>query len=314
MLNSPDDPESTFCQTDRVPTEPRAIRSWSDIPGFFRWVDRWVFATLLKAQENFPPGHLVELGTYQAKSAVIIGEFLRPDERFVAVDLFGREDLLDSSRSGVMNRDENRRQYANLDRQQFERNYLALHQSLPQIHEGLSTDIVDLVEPHSARFVHVDAGHMYDQVRQDVMNAKTISQPGGIVAFDDYRTEHTPGVSAAVWQAVFFDGFIPVALTPQKMYGVYDGTDPAPYQDALKAFVASDRQKWWMQEQYVLGRPLLRVKNKEQPKPAVPPKKAKKSQPAPPQPAPEPTALSKIARYVAPPVLVRWARARRNSK
>ena len=100
------------------------------------------------------------------------------------------------------------------------------------MHEGLSTDIIDLVEPSSARFVHVDAGHMYDQVRQDVINAQTILRPGGIVAFDDYRTEHTQGVSAAVWQAVISDGLVPLAITPQKMYAIHAGDDPEPYRDA----------------------------------------------------------------------------------
>ena len=115
----------------------QTIKSWSDIPGFFRWIDRWVFHTLLKSQRDSPLGNLVELGTYQAKSAVIIGSFVRPGERFVAVDLFGREDLLDSSTSGLMNRNENRQQYKNLNRQQFESNYLALHDVLPEVHEGL---------------------------------------------------------------------------------------------------------------------------------------------------------------------------------
>ncbi len=328
--------------TETRPLETRQIKDWSDIPGFFRWVDRWVFATVLEAQRDSPPGHLVELGTYQAKSSVIIGSYLRPGERFVAVDLFGREDLLDSSASGTMNKTENRAQYVNLSRAQFEHNYLALHDILPEVHEGLSTDIVDLVEPQSARFIHVDAGHMYDQVRQDVVNAKTILRPGGIVAFDDYRTEHTPGVSAAVWQAVFFDGLVPVAITPQKMYAIHSDDDPEPYREALKAFVASNPQKWWMQEQSVLGRPLLRIKHRKavQPARAVPAgqkaagqttsPKAVSSAPAVPagqkttaprtphKPATAVRAsvprrvLHVIARDLAPPALTRFVRAHRN--
>ena len=49
------------------------------------------------------------------------------------------------------------------------------------------------------------------------------------------------------------------------MYGVYEGNHPEPYREALKAFVVNDPDKWWMQEQYVLGRPLLRIKHKQQP-------------------------------------------------
>ena len=102
---------------------------------------------------------------------------------------------------------------------------------------------------------------MFDQVRADVINTKKILQPGGIAVFDDYRMEHTPGVAAAVWESVFFDGLVPFAVTARKMYAVYEGADPEPYREALKEFVARDRSTWWMQEQYVLGRPLLRIKN-----------------------------------------------------
>ena len=176
---------------------------------------------------------------------------------------------------------------------------------------------------------------MYDQVRQDVINAQTILRPGGIVAFDDYRTEHTPGVSAAVWQAVISDGLVPVAITPQKMYAIHAGDDPEPYRDALKAFVEGDRSKWWMQEQYVLGRPLLRIKHlpATPPAPPVPPTvattattsataKAKEGrsteEPDRTKPADRPTAqplprrvVQMIARDIAPPALTRWVRGRR---
>jgi hypothetical protein len=58
------------------------------------------------------------------------------------------------------------------------------------------------------------------------------------VVFDDFRSEHTPGTSAAVWEAVASDGLVPVALTPQKMYAVF--SDPEPYLRAVEALVAAD--------------------------------------------------------------------------
>lgn len=300
----------------------KLIKSYSDIPGFFMWVDRWVFATLLGSQVESPPGTLVELGVYQGKSAVIIGDAVRPGERFVAVDVFGREDLLDGSLSGEANRQENRNQYRNLTREQFETNYLALHPTLPEIVEGLSATVLDHVQPDTARFIHIDAGHLYDQVHEDIVNARTLLRPGGIIAFDDYRTEHTPGVSAAIWQAVFEDGLIPVAVTPQKLYGVYD--DPEPYLNALRDFVANDPGKrWWMQEQQVLGRPLLRIKNMNAKNPA--PKTAARAlrpvKTAKPERTPTVATSSLIRRAVrvaardyAPPALTRWAVTRRKRR
>ena len=64
-------------------------KSFYDIPGFFWWLDRKVFSAVLKSQEDSPLGTLVELGAYQGKSAVIIGDHVRDGERFVVVDLFG---------------------------------------------------------------------------------------------------------------------------------------------------------------------------------------------------------------------------------
>src|SRR5690349_23305480 len=66
----------------------------TEIPGWFRWVDQQLFRSILADQADGAPGDVVELGTYLGKSAVLIGEYVRPTERFVAVDLFGRTDLL----------------------------------------------------------------------------------------------------------------------------------------------------------------------------------------------------------------------------
>jgi hypothetical protein len=61
----------------------KPIRGYSDIPGWFWWIDRQLFATILDAQADSAPGVVVELGTYMGKSAVIIGNHVRPGERFV---------------------------------------------------------------------------------------------------------------------------------------------------------------------------------------------------------------------------------------
>src|SRR3954469_2448927 len=70
------------------------IRSAADIPGWFFWLARRLIEAVLEGQADGPAGDLVELGTYQGKSAVVIGAYRRPGERFVALDLFGRTDLL----------------------------------------------------------------------------------------------------------------------------------------------------------------------------------------------------------------------------
>lgn len=234
------------------------IKSFYDIPGYFWWLDRWAFATVLKSQEEFAPGHLVELGTYLGKSAVIIGDFVRQDERFIALDLFGTDAGLGDSRQADDNRAENQRSYRTLTREKFESNYLALHANLPEIVQAPSATITDHVEPGSVRFLHIDASHLYPYVHTDVTNAKTLLRHDGIVVFDDHRSEHTPGVTAAVWQAVFCDGLIPVAVTPMKMYAVFNPDLVEHYRTALRTWVDQDR-RFTLREEEVLGRPLLRL-------------------------------------------------------
>ena len=226
-------------------------KSFYDIPGFFWWLDRKIFSAVLKSQEDSPLGTLVELGAYQGKSAVIIGDHVREGEKFVVVDLFGAID-----RAGCRQPGGERAPLQDATRQQFEHNYLALHDELPYVVQGPSSVILDHVEPGTARFVHIDASHLYEHVHGDAVATKTMMRPGGVAVFDDYRQPHTPGVAAAVWQAVFLDGLIPVALTPQKFYGVYE--DPEPIATAVRELVASDK-RFWSQEQEVLGRTVLRV-------------------------------------------------------
>lgn len=323
--------------------ESTVVKTFYDIPGWFRWIDMITFKEVLNVQAGADPGVLIELGTYLGKSAVVIGEHVREGDRFVTLDLFGDVDELDDSRTGRANRRENEGSYRSLTRQQFERNYLSLHDVLPDVVQAKSSSILEFVEPGTARFIHIDASHHYAQVHIDAVNAKTLLRPGGLVVFDDYRSEHTPGVAAAVWQAIISDGLIPVALTPAKLYGVYD--DPQPYYDALhQRFREDPRCRFRVED--ILGRRVLRARPAARPAAPTPP-------PAPaidldvlsvqvadrvaqlliptlperPVAAPKPVRVSdvpprtpvgrlrrSVARNLAPPALTRWALARRRER
>lgn len=237
-----------------------------EIPGWFFWVDQQLFRAVLTDQGDDRPGDLVELGTYLGKSAVLIGEYVRPQERFVALDLFGRTDLLADGNEA--NRREVDKSYRTLTRTKFEENYLLRHDRLPDIVEGPSSLIVDSVAPGSVRFCHVDASHLYEHVSLDARNVKTILRPGGVVVFDDWRSEHTPGVTAAVWESVFCDGLIPVVITPTKLYGVFSETDPL-VRSAERMLAASE--DFWAERQQIAGFTVIRTRLKQQPKPPPPP-------------------------------------------
>lgn len=315
-------------------TSPAPVKP-TDIPGWFYWLDRTLFHAILQGQESQPPGHLAELGTYLGKSTVVIGDHWRPDERFIALDLFGQLELLGMTDEERANARENDASYRSLSQQEFERNYLAFHTTLPEVVTGPSRDIVDHLPDHSVRFLHIDASHLYAGVREDVLSAARLMRPGGVVVFDDIRSEHTPGVWAAVWQAVFTEGLVPVAVTTQKLYAVQ--SEPAAALAAVRALVAAD-DRVAAEELDIAGHPVIRLHSSREHTASERAKQratrqrtdeellargraegaaqARRAARQPPQRPVEPTTLAgrirrTVARDVAPPALTRWVRARR---
>ncbi|MFJ6619721.1 class I SAM-dependent methyltransferase [Kitasatospora sp. NPDC091335] len=189
-----------------------------DIPGWFFSLDRAAFVHLLSAQsEAGLTGDILELGSYLGRSAVLLGDHLRPGERLTVCDLF------DSDAGDADNAAEMAMSYRKtLTRSAFEANYLAFHGALPEIVQAPTSALADgRIPAGSCRFVHVDASHLYEHVAGDIAVARAALAGNGLVALDDYRSEHTPGVSAAVWEAVFTGGLRPVLLTPMKFYGTW---------------------------------------------------------------------------------------------
>lgn len=177
---------------------------------------RWILEIQREQQQG---GDLVELGAYLGRSAVLIGAHLAPGERFFVVDLFGDSDT--DSRNEV----ENRTSYPSLSRAAFEANYRRIHGHLPEVIQGLSSSIVDHAAPSSVRFMHVDASHLYDHVMADIVASRELLNRDGVVVVDDFRSPHTPGTAAAVWEAVVAQGLQPIAVTHDKFYATWGDSD-----------------------------------------------------------------------------------------
>lgn len=200
------------------------------IPGWFDPLDVDAFRLML-TETAATPGDLAELGVYHGKSAVLIGSYLQPGETFTVIDLFGTET------KGVQNRKEIQEQYPELTREPFEEAYKGIHGSLPRIVVGHSSTITEHALRGTHRFVHIDASHLYEQVRQDISAARTLLRDDGVVVLDDYRNDHTPGVAAAAWQAVN-EGLHPFLISPAKMYATWG--DPAPFRAATNRWARAD--------------------------------------------------------------------------
>lgn len=256
--------------TSRTPTndEPAATSdeaavpaALKDVPGWFHEVDQQLFRWFLRRQQAAEmPGDLVELGVYLGKSTILLGEYQRPGDVFTVCDLFGMVAPDDANDA------ESAKSYRDLTRQKFEANYRSFHSTLPVIVQAPTGDILGHVRPGSCRFVHVDASHLYEHVRADVEAARAMLAEDGIVVFDDYRSPHTPGVAAAVWEAVLTLGLKPIALTPQKFYGTWGDADPARRE--LVAWT-TDRSGFDTEVLEIRGHALARVTYKVPKKPAT---------------------------------------------
>lgn len=208
---------------------------YKDVPGWFAPIDQAAFAWILQFQNRTaPPGDLLELGAFKGKSAIVIGKHRKPGERFTVCDLF--DDIVTSDAA----HDTEKRFFLgqSLTQAEFERNYLAFHPELPDIVRAPTATITEHVAPGSCRFVHIDASHVYENVREDTRSARRVLRENGVVAFDDFRKPQTLGTAAAVWEAVLNEGLRPIVNTDFKLYATWG--DPAPIQAEIVRRAASE--------------------------------------------------------------------------
>ncbi|MBD0746113.1 class I SAM-dependent methyltransferase [Streptomyces sp. CBMA152] len=268
---------------------------FSDVKGWFWPADQLLFDWFLARQERQElHGDLLELGAYLGKSAIFMGSYLREDETFTVCDLF------DSPAPDDPNSEEMDRSYATLTRRAFESNYLSFHDELPVVVQAPTSVIAGRVPASSCRFIHVDASHLYEHVHGDISAARSLIAPDGIVAFDDFRAEHCPGVAAAVWGAVATSGLRPIAITGTKMYGTW--SDPAPAREELLTWL-SGRSDMWHGVEEVAGSPLIRIDGKKAKSPAHPKSKHEGATPSTPKakpPAPRQPLTRRLARTLLP--------------
>ncbi|MFF4507966.1 class I SAM-dependent methyltransferase [Streptomyces sp. NPDC001401] len=223
-----------------------------DVPGWFPPLDQVLFTWFLERQETRGfRGDLLELGAYMGKSAILLGQHRQDGEKFTVCDLFGG-DAPDGA-----NQAETAKSYSSLTRQAFERNYLSFHDTLPRVIEATTSVISKEVVPDSCRLVHIDASHLYEHVRDDIGAAHDLLLPDGIVVLDDFRSEHTPGVSVATWEAVLNRGLRPICLSTQKLYGTWG--DPEPVQEELLAMLR-ERTDVGLSVQEAAGHCLVRAR------------------------------------------------------
>lgn len=183
------------------------------IAGWFSFHDAAVFEILLTMQfEEEVHGDILEIGVFEGKSAILLGRHLVLGEEFHICDIFDEQ-------TDTRNTDEIRSSYPNLSRTKFEANARSLLEALPIIHQCQSSELQPRLAGRKFRFIHVDGSHLYAHVKGDLeLASQLVIDKHGIVAVDDFRSQHTIGVTVALWQMVFAGELVPLVMTPAKMY------------------------------------------------------------------------------------------------
>jgi methyltransferase family protein len=197
------------------------------VDGWFYQADVELFGNLLARQTaEGTKGDLLEIGAYQGKSAILMGYGLRDDEELVICDLFGA--VMDHADIAQASRQD----YAGLEQQQFLANWDRFHSRRPRLEvcESSALDLGDRI----LRFSHIDGCHSYQCVAKDIALAVTHAGQRGVIAMDDYRGVRTPGVAAAVWQAVGNGLLFPFAATYTKIYACTSAADQKYWSERVR--------------------------------------------------------------------------------
>jgi hypothetical protein len=185
------------------------------IPGWLLDEDIYTFFAVDDyLHEQNVKGDILEIGVYKGKSAIILNSLIRESEKLYLCDIFDGETTEKNKREILNSYDKyNINQLNSLFHKHFDQ--------YPEILNCNSTSLSSVVGDKKFRLIHVDGSHEFSIVQEDVRNVYNWAlMPNGIVIFDDYRSAHTIGVSAAIWEAILFKKMKPILRTESKLYCV----------------------------------------------------------------------------------------------
>jgi hypothetical protein len=214
------------------------------VPGWFLATDLHLFDFILARQlAESLEGDVLEIGCYQGRSTILLGYGLRDADELVVCDLFGADpDDFRVSKEGMA-------AYVGLTVDGFYKHYDRFHPRRPQVEICPSTALPDRIQGRRFRFLHIDGSHAYDSVCADIAMAVECAADGAVVVLDDYRSPHTPGVSAATWEAVAAGLLYPFCISEMKLYAAVADADQSRWLTACRQLGA---EPGWESEVHVL--------------------------------------------------------------
>lgn len=195
-----------------------AAKLAEEVEGWFFTLDRLLFVELgLIQQKAGVGGDLCEIGVHMGKSLVLMSLLKGSSERLLGFDMFvGNSEATTKANLGKYGKTDN-----------------------VTLFKGLTTDLseaqLDSACKNPIRFLHIDAGHEYHEVLEQLLLFSPYVSDQAIIAMDDFQDREFPGVGAAVLDFCEMDRprrFIPFLAGANKMYLCRDFM-AASYQNGL---------------------------------------------------------------------------------
>jgi hypothetical protein len=189
-------PAPPLAASQALPTiPPPGVAAWNQVEGFFSVREA---LAVQEAVKQLPAGAVVaELGSFRGRSAVAIASVLPAGGVLHCVDTFEGALLKPGEARPPME------EVVRRNREAFERNIATFGlQDRIRLHAITTTAAAQAIAAESLDLLFIDAGHQYEDVREDLANWYPKLKPGGWLFCDDYESQW-PGVIQAVRETGF---------------------------------------------------------------------------------------------------------------
>jgi hypothetical protein len=175
------------------------------IPGWLDFSNAEFMYQLTKNSKILGGGNVLEIGSFFGKSATCLGYGLNMGETISVIDPFGTIKFDDTD----FETDDQNTLFRDLTLKKFKNFYAFSHKKSACIHIGLSKDILPKLKGEY-KLCHIDGGHSYQVVKQDISDVLKLLSKKSLIIFDDYENIAYPGVKKAVDEFILLGILIPI--------------------------------------------------------------------------------------------------------
>jgi hypothetical protein len=210
--------------------------------GPFPLESAFTWSTLLSCQSaSGLRGDMLEIGVEFGTSGFLMLESLAPDEQATFIDIAATQEW----RAGMAG------PYSDKTNVQF------------MTGNSLHMNVADM--PSQCRWIHIDGGHLYQHVANDLALTADSLAEGGVIVLDDFFEIRWPDVTAAILQFLKEDSRLtPFLLVNRKLYCTGHPEQALAYQAMFADFLESNRSligdpRWWLEVE-MLGQQVMVAK------------------------------------------------------